>query len=353
MPHSMTLTLILFAWWLILRAEETGKRPARAMILAGLAMGIIFSARPMDGLVMGMLTGLWVVTGRRQRWLRAAQYSAGGIAAALVFLAYNAQITGHPLVLPLTDYLNRLWGPGANAFGFGPDIGPPGGWMALDLWVGHSPLEAVYNTVNSIVSLQFEMLGWPIGSLALIFAYLLWQKKQGFDLAMVLVAAVVIVVMGLYWYADTYYLGPRYWYVAAFPFFYLSARGCEALRARLARGDGSELVRLDAVLAVCCIFGLLVFTPWRGVAKFYDYGGFYSLFRDEAARGTFGKDIVLFTEVGDRGSALMLNDLNLAGNGPVYIRDTGTLDLEALKEAFPGRRILHYTPNWAPPGTRR
>lgn len=348
MPHTLTLTLILFAWWLILRAEDTGKRQSRAMILAGLSMGLIFTARPMDGLVMGLLTGLWIVTGRQKPWLRAAEYSAGCIAVGLLLLAYNAHFTGNPFLMPLTGYLNRLWGPGANAYGFGPDIGPPGGWSGLDLWVGHGPLEALFNTFNSVVSLQFEMLGWPIGSLALILAYLIWQKKLGFDLAMVIVAGVVIVVMALYWYADTYYLGPRYWYVAAFPFFYLSARGCEALRARLTRRDGSEIVRLDAALVVCCIFGLLVFTPWRGVAKFYDYGGFYSLFRDEAARGTFGNDIVLFTEVGDRGSALVLNDLSLGGDGPVFIKDTGTIDLKALEEAFPGRRIQLYTPDWAP-----
>ncbi|MCA0272516.1 MAG: glycosyltransferase family 39 protein [Proteobacteria bacterium] len=353
MPHTMTLALILFAWWLILRSEDTGKRSARAMVIAGLAMGLIFAARPMDGLVIGILTGLWIVTGRRQPWLRAIQYSAGCIAAVMVFLAYNALITGHPLLMPLSDYINRTWGPGANAYGFGPDIGPPGGWLALDLWVGHSPLEAVLNTINSIVSLQFEMLGWPIGSLALLFAYLIWQRKGGFDLAMILVAAVVIVVMALYWYGDTYHLGPRYWFIAAFPFFYLSARGCEALCARVARRDGAECLRLDAAVAVCCLFGILVFMPWRGVAKFHDYNGFYSLFRTEEARGTFGNDIVLFTEVGDPGSALMLNDLNLAGSGPIYLRDTGTMDLEALKQAFPGRRILHYTPDWVRPGARR
>ncbi|MGL4279407.1 MAG: hypothetical protein ACRCS0_03490, partial [Albidovulum sp.] len=307
---------------------------------------------PMDGLVMGVLTGLWIISGRQRPLLRATQYAAACIAAGLVFLAYNAHISGHPLLMPLTDYINRSWGPGANAYGFGADIGPPGGWQSLDLWVGHGPLEALINTINSIISLQFEMLGWPVGSLALILAYLLWQRKRGFDLAMILVALVVIVVMALYWYADTYYLGPRYWFVAAFPFFYLSARGFEALRERIVARGGAEAFRVDAAVVICCLFGLLVFTPWRGVAKFSDYNGFYSLFRSEEARGSFGNDIVLFTEVGDPGSALMLNDLNLAGSGPVYLMDTGHLDTEALGEAFPGRRILRYTPNWSPPGTR-
>lgn len=348
MPHTLTLTLILFAWWLILRSEDDGRRRARAMVLAGLAMGMIFAARPMDGLVMGVLTGLWIVTGRERRWLRAAQYSAGAIAVAALLLAYNAHITGHALLLPLTDYLDRHWAPGANAYGFGPDIGPTGGWGAIDLWVGHSPLEAVLNVLNSIVSLQLDMLGWPIGSLALILAWAIWRRKAGFDLAMALVAGVVIVVMALYWFADTYYMGPRYWFVAAFPFLYLSARGYQEIRARFAGNDALDFVRIDAALAMCCLFGLLVFTPWRGVTKYFEYNNFYSLFRSEAERGAFGDAVVLFTEIGDEGSAFILNDPYLSGDGPVFIRAGAGIDVEALAEAFPGRSILHYTPNWTP-----
>jgi hypothetical protein len=346
MPHTLTLMLILFAWWSILRSEDTGQSRARAMVLAGLAMGLIFAARPMDGLVMGSLTGLWVVTGRGRNWLRAAQYVFGCVVVGGLLLAYNAHITGNPLLLPLTDYLNRSWGVGANAYGFGPEIGPPGGWRSLDLWQGHSALEAVLNTINSLTSLQFEMLGWPVGSLALIFAYLLWQRKKGgFDLAMALVAVVVIVVMALYWFADTYYMGPRYWFVAAFPFFYLAVRGYQAIRARVAEEGG---VGIDAALVICCCFGMAVFTPWRGVTKYYEYSKFYTLFRDEEAKGTFGSNVVLFRKTGDEGSALILNNLRLKGDGPVYLRDTGTMDLKALEEAFPGRRILHYVPNWSP-----
>ncbi|MGL4279583.1 MAG: glycosyltransferase family 39 protein, partial [Albidovulum sp.] len=87
MPHTLTLTLILFAWWLILRAEDSGKGAARAMILAGLSMGLILAARPMDGLVMGVLTGLWIISGRQRPLLSATQYAAACIAAGLVFLA--------------------------------------------------------------------------------------------------------------------------------------------------------------------------------------------------------------------------------------------------------------------------
>lgn len=348
MPHMLTLLMILFAWWSILRSEDSGRSRGRAVFLAGLAMGVVFAARPLDGLVMGGLTALWVFTGRGRKWLRTVQYGAGCIVTGGMLLAYNAAIMGNPLAMPLSDYLDRNWGPGANAFGFGAAIGPPGGWRSLDLWQGHSPLEAVLNTINTLASLQFEMLGWSIGSLALLFAYVVWQRKRGFDLAMILVALVVIGVMALYWFADTYYMGPRYWFIAAFPFFYLSGRGYGALRTRFADREERNALRIDAALVVCCCFGLLAFTSWRGVTKYYNYNNFYTLFREEAAKGTFGNDVVLFTDIGDEGSALMLNDPYLAGDGPVFLRDTGTMDLTALQAAFPDRAIRRYTPDWTP-----
>ena len=347
MPHVLTLSMILLAWWLILRAEDGARAPGRKLVIAGLAIGVVFAARPMDGLVIGVLTGLWVLTGRDRGILRAVQFSAGALAVVAALLAYNAHITGDALVLPLSDYLDRHWAPGANAYGFGPQIGPPGGWGALDLWPGHGALEAALNTVNSVVSLQFDMLGWPIGSLALIFAYLLWSRKAGFDLAMGLVSIVVIGVMALYWFADTYYMGPRYWFLAIFPFLYLSMRGYRALRERFGI-SGAQGVRLDAVIALCCAFGILVFTPWRGVTKYYEYNHFYTLFRDEAAKGAFGDAVVVFTDIGNEGSALMLNDPYLRPGKPVFLWDSGTLDMAALKAAFPGRDILHFTPDWAP-----
>ncbi|WP_413850578.1 hypothetical protein [Albidovulum sp.] len=347
MPHTLTLTLMLFGWWMVIRAEGAG-RAGRRLFAAGLAFGWIFLTRPLDGLILGGLTGVWVLAGPRGSVARAAVYGAGCVATGALLLLHNLAMTGSPLRMALSDYLDAHWAPGANAFGFGPAIGPPGGWGRLDLWPGHGPAEAVLNTINLTASLQFDLLGWSVGSLALLYAFFLWTRgKRVFDWVMVSVAATVILVMAFYWFADSYYFGPRYWFLAAVPLFYLSARGCDALRARFPDEDGAH-VRIDSILALSCLFGPLVFTPWRGAMKYHEYGNFHASYRRALAAGAFGNAIVLVARNGEPGSAFMLNDPWFAADRPIFLLDTGTLDEAALKAAFPGREIIRYDAGWQP-----
>ncbi|GAB4384337.1 glycosyltransferase family 39 protein [Albidovulum sp.] len=342
MPHMLTLFLILLSWWLILRARPAERPEWRRLFLAGMAMGWVFATRPLDGVLIGGLTGLWVLFGPQGSLRRALIYAAGCVAVGGLLLLYNHLITGSPLTLPLSAYLDRHWAPGANAFGFGKDIGPPGGWVMLDLWPGHSPLEALINTIHLAVSLQFEFLGWPVGSLMLLFAFLLWQRKTGFDGAMMAVIATVVGTMALYWFAASYYIGPRYWFPAAFAFLCLSARGYQALRGIFPGTNEQGIVRIDTILGTCCLFGLLIFTPWRGVVKYHEYGGFHAYVREAAAAGQFGNAVVLVEKNGDPGSALVLNDPWLRADRPVFLDATADLDEAALRAAFPGREIIRY-----------
>ena len=60
MSHTATLALWLAACLLLSKARVA--RAAQAMLFAlssGLLMGLLFLARPMDGVVVGTLTGLW------------------------------------------------------------------------------------------------------------------------------------------------------------------------------------------------------------------------------------------------------------------------------------------------------
>lgn len=344
MPHTLTLTLMLFGWWMVLRAADGGRGSVRRLLLAGLAMGWIFATRPLDGLVIGGLTGVWVLLGRSGGVWRAAAYLLGCIGTGGLALLYNAKITGNALTQPLTLYLDRTWGQGANAYGFGPDIGPPGGWGTLDLWPGHSVGEALINTVTLIASLQFDMFGWSVGSLALIVAFLLWQRPNRTDLMMMMVIGAVVLAMFFYWFADSYYIGPRYWFLASFPLFYLSARGYQAIRMRFPERDDTVFIRIDSVFWFACVFGFCVFLPWRAVTKYYEYGGYHPTVREDAQSGQFDNAVVLVTKNGDIGGALMLNDPWLRGT--VYLHDTGRLDDAALEAAFPGRKIIRYRAEW-------
>jgi hypothetical protein len=344
MPHTLTLFLMLGAWALILGAGDAGAGALRRLFVAGLAMGWIFATRPLDGVLVGGLTGLWLLLIAPQGGPgRALIYGLGCLATGGLLLAYNAAITGSALDQPLTHCLDRLWAEGANAYGFGPQIGPPGGWGALDLWPGHSLTEALVNTLNVAVNLQFDMMGWTVGSLALVLACLLWHRPDRTDIAMGALVAVIVLAMALYWFADSYYIGPRYWFLAAFPLFFLSARGFEAIRARFADNPGAQ-INIEALLWYACIFGLCVFLPWRAVTKYHEYGNYHPTVRAEAASGRFDGQIVLVEKVGNEGSALMLNDPWLRGT--IYLNDTGQLDEAAIAAALPGRKIIRYRPDW-------
>lgn len=352
MTHSLALTLVLFSWWCVLRADDPGRRVWLQMLLAGAALGWVFTTRSLDGLVMGVITGIWVLFGPRGSIGRAAVYSLGCVATGSVALAYNWVFTGSPLRGPLDTYLVQLWQGGSNSYGFGPGIGPPGGWGTLDIWPGHSPLEGIINTINNITELQFDMLGWSVGSLLLVYAFLVWQKPRLFDRAMLAVVAVVAVVMFFYWFAGTFYIGPRYWYLTAFPLLFLSVRGFEAITARLGTDEAATL-RLTSLIWVLCLFGVMIFLPWRGVTKYYQFGTYHSSVRQAEEAGSFGNALVLVGPGGDVGSALFLNDPWLREDRPVYLADRDGLDIDALRKAFPGRPVIRFSPVWQTlkPGT--
>lgn len=345
MGHTLTLFLMLLGWWLILRAGDGNRRALRRLFIAGLAMGWIFATRPLDGVVIGGLTGLWLLLIAPQGGPgRALVYALGCVATGGLFLLYNAGVTGDAFAQPLTAYIDGSWGPGANAYGFGPEIGPPGGWGNLDLWPGHSFTEGVINVLNLAASLQFDLMGWSVGSLALLIAYLLWQRPSRGDWAMIAVVVAVVGAMFFYWFADGYYIGPRYWFLAAFPVFFLSARGYQAIRERFPDRDQAAFVGIDSIFWYACVFGFCVFLPWRAVTKYYEYNAFHPTVRQDAADGRFEGKLVIVAPNGDEGSALMLNDPWLRGT--VYLHDSGTLDEAALAEAFPGREIVHYRADW-------
>lgn len=350
MTHSLTLALILAAWVWVLRAGDRGRSPWAPLFLAGLALGWVFTTRVLDGLIVGTLTGAWVLFAPRDSaariLLRAAVYGLGCLVTGSAALIWNLSFTGRLMQSPLDRYLARKWGTEGNAYGFGENVGPPGGWGALDLWRGHSPLEGVINTVNTVISLQLDFLGWPIGSLVLVLAFLIWGLRRPgtrdpFTWAMLAICGAVIAAMFFYWYADTYYIGPRYWFVMAFPLFYLSWLGYRVLILRARDTAGAERRGMSVVL-VLCLFGLAVFLPWRGVTKFHGYNEYTSSIPRVAATGAFGDAVVLVKSPMNVGSALALNDPFLRPGRPIFLRDTGPMNEAALAAAFPGRRILHY-----------
>ena len=337
MTHALTIALIAFGWWAVTVADDRGRGGGAGLLLAaGLAMGWVFTTRPLDGLVIGVLTGLWIALGSARSLLRTAAYGVGAVLTGSVYLIYNRAMTGDPFLAPQDRYLSEVWSATANDLGFGPGIGPPGGWGALDLKPGHSVVEGLINTANNLVFLQFEAFGWAAGSLILVLAAPRWLEHDAFDRAMWAVTAATISVLLFYWFAGSFYIGPRYWFIAALPVVWLSARGFAALPG----GEGK-----NGMLLVLIVSGVLVFLPWRAVTKYHGYEYSQSDLRAARDAGTFGNAVVLVRDPGNPAMALMLNRPGFPADAPVFLVDGGeggVLNEGAIRAAFPGRPVMRY-----------
>lgn len=338
MNHALMLVTILLAWWCLIRAGKGVRRAVLLAFVAGLALGWGFVTRPLDGLIVGGLTGLWLLRRLPGGIGQVLACGIGGVLSASAVFLLNYAITGDPLLTAQADYLSRLWPDTQNAFGFGENVGPPAqSWGALDIWIGHSPAEAVLNLINAIASLNFELLGWTFGSLVPIWVLLIWGKRlSGFDRAMFVVLVALVGVLFFYWFTGTFYLGPRYWHTALLPILVLSAAGVEAINDRLPERHRG---RLQCVILLLCAVSVVSFTPWRGVSKYNGYGGYTGDIRRQAAG--LGNALVFVSTQGDIGSALYLNDPFLPEGKPIFLRDMGPEQNADIIAAFPGRDVVY------------
>ncbi len=342
MAHTTTLFLMLAAWVLLLAAIER-RRWALALAAGGL-MGLVFDTRPLDGVVVGTLTGLWCLMAPRPRPLGAVVgYGLGCILTGALLFPWHAALTGNPLKTPIHNYFDQVHYEGSNRFGFAEDIGPRELWGGIDLYHGHGPLEALVHTHQNLHTLNVELLGFGVGSLALVGIHLLWGRKTRVDLAMALLALSIITVYGFYWFSGGFYVGPRYWFMVFLPLVFLSARGALTLVERLRSVPGlvAPELRVGLPLVVLCAFAMVSFTSWRGVAKYHDFRGFHDDYRQLLAVHDLSGALIFVrdTSVGDYGSAHVFNSPRLAETGPLFVRDLGEENNRRVAAAFPGRSI--------------
>ena len=313
MPHLAALTFTLLAWWVLSKSSER----VPALFFAGLLMGLVFTIRQLEAVLVGTLTGVVLLYLLWQRGKPAivVAYGLGCLATGALLFAYNHAVSGTALQSPLQTYLNDLWHVGANRYGFGADIGPTERWGALDYAAGHSLSEALVITAHNLFYLNFELFGWLTGSILLALFHLLFGQQNKCDA----VAWAVVVIVPLahlgYWFSGSFYIGPRYWFAMLVPVTYLSARGALTLRARA----NISSRQLEAVLLVMCIFSVSVFLTWRGAEKYYGYGNYSGAVRMAAATGQFGNDVVVYEASGNAGSAMFLNDPYLPDDKPIFV----------------------------------
>jgi len=343
MTHTWTNVCALTAALGVARARRA--QPIAWTALAGFAIGVVSWIRPLEGLVLALLLGLWSIgMGGARLPLRAVAclVLATAISGAAV-LPYNRELTGSASRHPIMDYVDRVYGPGKNDLGFGPDKGLD--WGGLDPWPGHTPFQALVNSQFNAFALDVELFGWASGGLLLVVLGLLWSPRRRFVRACASVIVAVIAANGLYWFAGGPDFGARYWYLVLVPCVWLAGAGFEALCTRL--GEAAARARLGLALAIAS--AMLTFMPWRCFDKYFHYRGMQPGIRALESEHDFGRSLVLVQgeRHPDYASAAIYNPLDWNADAPLYAWDR---DAQVRREL-----LAHYAdrPVWIVAGPSR
>jgi len=202
MSHATLAAAASLGLYVGLRAEEGGLPWA---VLAGAAVGVMVTIRPVTGLVIGTVVtaGIWLTSARvragagaGRRWLlgRLGAWAAGGVPFAIAFGWFNARFFGSPLVLGYT----AASGPN-HSLGFHEDP-----WGRL-----YTPTAAIGHTSAELISMGRDLLGTPAPLVAVIGAFLLFAPKlRRGERILVAWATLPVLVSALYWHHDLVF-GPR------------------------------------------------------------------------------------------------------------------------------------------------
>jgi Dolichyl-phosphate-mannose-protein mannosyltransferase len=252
---------------------------ARALALAGGSLSVMFAARELDAVLVGVLTAVWIAWSQRRQlvrdWRRVLVGAVAGAATLgcglALYLAYNAMQTGYPFLLPRT-----LFSP-ADRYGFGAGVG---------FYGQHTVAAGLVNLDQQLTSLMIDLFGWPFYvTLALIpLAFLRRDSRTSSDALLLVLAGFIMVAQVGYFYHGIF-LGPRYLFDTLPALALLCARGfgnlfsvCQAVLARIrprAGSDGGEWpprvagAGLLCGLMACC---LLFYWP-RQWALYNDFSG--------------------------------------------------------------------------------
>lgn len=338
MTHTFTLTCTLLAAIAIMRARRA-QRAAWAW-LGGGATGLVSLIRPLEGLAVAGLLGLWVLGlgGRRLNVRPIAAFALGAVLVGATVLPYNALLTGDPTVFPIMAYNDKHNGPNSNALGFGPDRGM--GW-AIDPNPGHSLLDAAINANLNTFSINVELFGWSSGSLFLLTFFLVAGRPRRADVLMLAVIAVIVGIHTFYYFGGGPDFGARYWYLTIIPCVALTARGVEFLADRSTPASGGPKARVLIAVAALCLLALVNYFPWRAVDKYHHYLGMRPDVRYLAEQHGFGRSLVLIRgeRHPDYASAATYNPLDLRADVPIYAWDRDPETRAQALRAYPDRPV--------------
>ena len=214
MNHVPVLWLVSIAMWqLTIWADADDRQAAtRAAALIGLSLGVAFTVRPLDALVVGAVIGAMQLAQLRGDAGRlksiGAEIAAGLVPVAILFYA-NAVTNGAPLRLGY----EVLYG-NAHQLGFHLD---PYGTM-------HTPGRAVLFASKYLLQLNVLLYEWPLPAVGIIAAGLLALRRPcRWDFLLIALFIGQVVAYALYWH-DGAFRGPRFLFTALPAILILTAR---------------------------------------------------------------------------------------------------------------------------------
>ena len=171
-------------------------------VLAGFAVGGVFSIRPLSALVAALLVAaVWVTTTSDQwqkvllRLVRQSAFALVGIAPVLVALgAYNQHFFGNPLRF---GYLAAQ----------GPLILP--GFHQNPVGELYGPLQALAYTSSDLVALSLYLLETPIPAVLIVGLFLLFARRLSPGVWVIALWALLPVVANAFYWHHIVFMGPR------------------------------------------------------------------------------------------------------------------------------------------------
>ena len=338
LTHTASLVTSLLATLAVARMRRN--QSLIWAIIGGIGLGVTSWIRPLEGLAVAVLLGLWCfgIKGWNARFRLVPVLVLSSIAVGGLMLPYNQMLTGKPTYFPIMAFTDKYYGEGSNSLGFGPEKGL--GWGAFDPFPGHGLLDVVINNNLNLFSVNIELFGWSTGSLFLVVVLLLSAKMRRPDYWMLSVLLMIIGLHCMYWFSGGPDFGARYWYLTLLPWIVLSARGLLVLGPS-AMGLVKNQTRLLSFILTLSILATINYIPWRAIDKYHNYRDMRSDIRHLATENNFKNSLILIRGERDPGymSVAVYNDPVIQPQRPIYAWDKNPEIRARLLETFPNRDI--------------
>ena len=341
MTHQLTLAAALGAALSVARARRLAAGRAWRMLAGGLCIGVVSLIRPLEGLAVALLLGVWSLPlrGRSFHFAPSAWLVVGSVTTGLLVRPYNALMTGDPSKFPIMAYIDKYYATGANDLGFGPNRGL--GWAGLDPFPGHGARDVVVNASLNLSSINTDLFGWALGSLGVAIYLLVSRRMRREDWYMVAVVGGIAGLHSFYWFSGGPDFAARYWYLVLIPCIALGARGVEELSASVACRVPDAPSRATATLLMVSVVAMLTFVPWRAISKYHHYRNMRPDVRELAQTRHFGRSLVLVrgNRHPDYAAAAIYNPLDLHADAPIYVWDTTPEVRSRVLAEYPDRPV--------------